>query len=382
MAALWSPKAKKWVNGRKDVWNQLSSFEAGEHVYWFHCASLGEFEQGRPLMEEIKEKEYCQVVVTFFSPSGYEVKKDYEGADLVVYLPKDSKKNALRFLEQINPSQVFFIKYEFWANYIFECKNRDIPIYSVAALFRKDQVFFTIYGGYMRKVLKSFSRIFVQNDSSKELLSSIDVDSELCGDPRYDRVMRNASSVTSYTDVKDFCDGKKVLICGSVWAEDLRVIQHQLSILKDWKLIVAPHEISEQFISKIETGINRGSIRYSKMSDYKEEDLLIIDNVGMLMNLYQYGSVAFVGGGFKTGLHNILEPAAFGLPVIFGDKHEKFPEAFEFIEGGIGFSIHDEKDFSRVFEQLSNEDLSQKVSEFMESRQGATDAILQDLTAT
>lgn len=380
VASIWSSKAKKWVNGRKNVWNEISTFEAGDHVYWFHCASLGEFEQGRPLMEEIKAKEHCQIVVTFFSPSGYEVKKDYNGADLVVYLPKDSKKNASRFLGLINPTHVVFIKYEFWANYILECKNREIPIYSVAALFRKDQVFFTAYGGFMRKILKSFSRIFVQNTASQELLASIDIESEICGDPRYDRVMRNAASVESYDDIENFCKGKKVLICGSIWADDLRVIQNQLSILKDWKVIVAPHEISEQFVSKIETGIRLSSIRYSEMSNYDMQDLLIIDNVGMLMNVYQYGDMAFVGGGFKTGLHNILEPAAFGLPVIFGDQFEKFPEAFEFIEGGIGFSVENEDSFVRVFSELSTTDFTQKVKEFMESRRGATEAILKDLS--
>lgn len=348
-------------------------------MVWFHCASLGEFEQGRPLMEEIKTNQKCQIVLTFFSPSGYEVRKNYAGADLVIYLPKDSRKNARRFLNAVQPSQVFFVKYEFWANYIFECGLRNIPIYSVAALFRKDQIFFRNYGGFMRSVLKAFTQIFVQNEASRDLLESIHIQSTVCGDTRYDRVMKNAEKVIKYPEVANFCDSKKVLVCGSIWDEDLEVIAGRINQLGDWKIIIAPHEISEKFISRIEGSIKRKSIRYSRIDFLKDEAVLIIDNVGMLMNLYQYGDVAFVGGGYRTGLHNILEPAAFGLPVFFGNRVEKFPEAATFIENGIGFVVEDSKTFEQVFDEVQNKVTREQVKAFMQSKRGATDVILKSL---
>lgn len=379
IAAIWVPKAKKLIKGRRAAWNQLSSFSPDETVIWFHCASLGEFEQGRPLMEKIKEELNCQIVLTFFSPSGFEVRKNYDGADLIIYLPKDSKRNARKFLDAIQPQYVFFIKYEFWANYIRECASRDISIFSVSALFRKDQVFFKGYGSYMRKVLAAFTQIFVQDESSRELLKSINISSTVCGDTRYDRVMKNAENVNQYPEIEQFCGEHKILICGSIWEEDLAVIQKKVSDLADWKVIVAPHEINENFIAKIQSGIKRSSLRYSSIEDYSNEDVLIIDNVGMLMNLYQYGNAAFVGGGYRTGLHNILEPAAFGIPVFFGDKHEKFPEAAVFIENNIGFAIPNAEAFYFKFEEVISDVSQQDIKNFMKSQMGATDIILAEL---
>ncbi|UKN03327.1 3-deoxy-D-manno-octulosonic acid transferase [Paracrocinitomix mangrovi] len=379
LASLWSPKAKKWVKGRKDVWEKLEKFNPSQMVYWFHCASLGEFEQGRPLMEAIKQNQNCQIVVTFFSPSGYEIRKNYEGADLVVYLPKDSSKNARRFIKCVQPKFVFFIKYEFWANYILTCKQEGIPVYSVAALFRKNQSFFTWYGGYMRKVLGAFNHIFVQNEHSQKLLSSIQIDSTVCGDTRYDRVMQNASKVQQYPKIEKYF-GNEVFILGSIWSEDLDVVKSSLSNLTDQKVIIAPHEISDSFIRKIESEIKLDSVRYSQFvkDDFQgSPQLLIIDNIGMLMNLYQYGSIAYVGGAFKTGLHNILEPASFGLPVIFGNKFEKFPEAFSFIEAGIGFSVDDAASFENTFQKVKSlKEINGKVLSFMKENQGATEKIL------
>lgn len=380
IASLWSSKAKKWVAGRKDLWQKLEGFDNSGDVIWFHCASLGEFEQGRPIMEKIKAQKDCKIVVSFFSPSGYEIRKNYEGADLVCYIPKDSIRNARRFLDLIKPREIYFVKYEFWANYILEASRRKIKLYSISAVFRKSQIFFKFYGGYMRSVLRVFDQIFVQNKASQHLLSSIQLDSVLAGDTRYDRVFENASKVQDYPLIKEFVRDKRVLVCGSIWMEDLKVIEEKLNALQGWKIIIAPHEIKDAFIHEIIERIRKKSIQYSVLNESNTDaDVLIIDNIGMLMNLYQYGDMAFVGGAFKTGLHNILEPAAFQLPVIFGDKYGKFPEAYDFIENGIGFPIEDAYDFNRVVDELSSQDLSSKVEGFMTTRRGATAIILSNV---
>ncbi len=377
IASLWSLKAKKWVAGRKDLWQKLEAFDNSGEVIWFHCASLGEFEQGRPIMEKIKAQKDCKIVVSFFSPSGYEIRKNYEGADLVCYLPKDSKANALRFLDLIKPTEIYFVKYEFWAYYIIEASRRKIKLYSISAVFRKSQIFFKFYGGYMRSVLRVFDQIFVQNKASQNLLSSIQLDSILAGDTRYDRVFENATRVQNYPLISEFVGDKKVLVCGSIWMEDLKVIEEKLNALQGWKIIIAPHEIKDAFIHEIIERIDKKSIQYSVLNESnKDAEVLIIDNIGMLMNLYQYGDLAYIGGAFRTGLHNILEPAAFQLPVIFGDKYGKFPEAYDFLENGIGFSIEDAYDFNRVVDELSNQDLRSKVEGFMTARRGATATIL------
>lgn len=379
IASLWNPKAKKWVKGRTEVWEKINSFKPARNVYWFHCASLGEFEQGRPLMELLKKEESCQIVLTFFSPSGYEVRKKYEGADLIIYLPKDARKNARKFLEAIKPKQVFFIKYEFWAHYINTCKLMSIPIYSVSAIFRKEQIFFKWHGGFMRQILKSFDMIFVQNQASQTLLEKIGIHSIVTGDTRYDRVAENAANVQSFKSVQNFCEADSVLICGSIWKEDLDVIRDKIKSLENWKVIIAPHEISVNFINEIIKEIGLSSTRYSELKEDDKAQVLIIDNVGMLMHLYQYGQLAFVGGGFRTGLHNILEPAAFGLPVIFGNKHEKFPEAQEFIDSEIGFAVSSPAEFSSTFDRLIDQNKKQEVLAFMNERRGATQKIMTSL---
>lgn len=233
----------------------------------------------------------------------------------------------------------------------------------------------------MRKVLTGFSKIFVQNDDSRALLNGIGIPSIVTGDTRYDRVLKNAEKVVPYPEIQAFCEDKKVLICGSIWAEDLAVIKTKINALEGWKVIVAPHEISERFIDHLENELTLSSIRYSNISSYSDQEVLIIDNIGMLMNLYQYGDVAFIGGGYKTGLHNILEPAAFGLPVFFGNKFEKFPEAFTFLEEGIGFTVPDSNTFYQLFEHIANKDLSSKVNDFMLSQKGATEKILAEIKA-
>jgi 3-deoxy-D-manno-octulosonic-acid transferase len=400
IAALWNPKAKKWVVGRRESLQKLENFslrpfrlpsmtDTGKAVepihpplYWFHCASLGEFEQGRPLIETLKTKSDCQIVVSFFSPSGYEIRKNYDLADLIFYLPVDSKKNAKKVFDYLNPTAVFFIKYEFWANYIFEAKSREIPFYSVSAVLRKNQIFFKWYGGYMRSVLNACTTIFVQNETSKNLLDSIKINSVLAGDTRYDRVMKNAEKAQRFPNIDSFTQGHKIFVCGSLWLPDLQTISAALQNLGDnWKIILTTHEIDEAHLKEAEGFFSSQKlIRYSKLNDQNSDSkILLIDNVGMLMHLYGYADLAYVGGAFKTGLHNILEPASFGLPVIFGPRHEKFPEAKLFIENGIGFSVSDAIDFESVLKKLQSENLKEKVIAFMNSQKGATNLIINSL---
>jgi len=380
VASLWNPKAKKWVKGRQVVWDQLQAFERSNDVpaYWFHCASLGEFEQGRPLMERLKAEQDCQLVITFFSPSGYEIRKNYELADLVVYLPKERRKNVVRFYRSIQPTKVFFIKYEFWAGYIFHAKSLGIPIYSVAAVFRSNQLFFKFWGGYMRRVLRQFDAIFVQEKTSEQLLSQINIPAIVAGDTRYDRVMSNAKKVDPYPEIERFIQGNSVFVVGSSWAEDEAVL---FPLLNDpnfsEKVIIAPHEIHESRIEAIESGLDQPSVRYSELAkgERKDAKVLIIDNIGMLMNLYQYAKVAYIGGAFGTGLHNILEPACFGVPVIFGPDHQKFREASVFIENGIGQSVSNFEELFRAYEQFKSADQKATIQAFMQERTGATSLI-------
>jgi 3-deoxy-D-manno-octulosonic-acid transferase len=405
VASLWNAKAKKWVSGRRESFAVLENFSEGKSkkgkdkraletldsqtkslilnplssTYWFHCASLGEFEQGRPLMEALKAQENCQIAVSFFSPSGFEIRKNYELADVVFYLPVDSKKNAQKVFELLQPKAVFFIKYEFWANYILESQKRKIPFYSVAAVFRKNQIFFRWYGSYMRQILKACTQIFVQHNSSQKLLKEIGIESIVSGDTRYDRVMKNAEKARRFELIDVFVNSKKVFVCGSLWRPDLEAVSEGLKNLgNEWKIILTTHEIDETHLTEAESFFSgKKIVRYSKLSAQNSDaEILLIDNVGMLMHVYGYANMAYVGGAFKTGLHNILEPASFGLPVIFGPHHKKFPEAPLFIDNGIGFSISSAAEFKLVLENLQTKNLKDEVLNFMNSQRGATDLIL------
>lgn len=382
IASIWNPKAKQWVRGRKESPEKLKKFKSDKPVHWFHCASLGEFEQARPLIEKLKANKDLAIAISFFSPSGYDIRKNYELSDLVFYLPEDSLANAKFLFNELNPVAVYFIKYEFWGNYIEEAHLRKVPIYSIAAVFRPDQIFFKWYGGYMRKLLHQFTKIFVQNEDSATLLASYNIKAIVSGDTRYDRVLANARKVKSFPEIENFIQAKKVLICGSVWEQDLATIAPVLNQLSDdWKIIVAPHEISKETIDNVSQKIGN-SVLYSTINTNNEllPKVLIIDNIGMLMHLYQYGNLAYIGGAFKTGLHNILEPAAFGLPVIFGPHHQKFHEAKLFIDQRVGFEISDSDSFQKCFEHLSdNSEIRDRVKLFMESNTGATEIIFSNL---
>ncbi|MDG1913585.1 MAG: glycosyltransferase N-terminal domain-containing protein [Crocinitomix sp.] len=377
VASLWNPKAKKWMQGRKDAWAKLDSWKRSEvPVYWFHCASLGEFEQGRPLIEKLKSTEDCQIVITFFSPSGYEIRKGYDRADLIIYLPQETQANVNRFLAKVKPSKVFFVKYEFWAKYIFTAKKEGAAVYSISAVFRKDQVFFRSYGGYMLNILKAFDHIFVQHEKSAKLLHEFNVESTVSGDTRYDRVMENAKKVKRYPELEKFIDGKKVLVVGSSWVEDEAVMLSTINDSEfDWKVIVAPHEIDKKRVGDLVAKFDKLTVRYSEIENVVKAEVLVIDNIGMLMNVYQYADLAYVGGAFGKGLHNILEPACFGVPVIFGNSFAKFQEASDFIEHGSGFSVQSESEFKAQFAELKVQDKRDQVLKFMNKRVGATDLI-------
>lgn len=384
VASLWHPKAKKWILGRRETRSRLTAFGKTKRntdlpLYWFHCASLGEFEQGRPLIEALKARESCQIAVSFFSPSGYEIRKNYELADVLFYLPVDSVSNARFVYENLHPRAVFIIKYEFWANYIFEAKSQNVPVYIVAAVFRKNQVFFKWYGGFMRRVLGACTAIFVQNEASQDLLKRIGITAVVSGDTRYDRVMKNATTARKFPAIDAFTRGHRIFVCGSLWTPDLEVVASELMKLgSDWKIILTTHEIDANRLREVEDFFaGKQVVRYSQLSEENfDAGVLLIDNIGMLMHLYGYSDLAYVGGAFKTGLHNILEPASFGLPVIFGPHHQKFPEASLFIENGIGFSISSSSQFEQILKTLQNQQLRDLVIAFMKAQCGATESIL------
>lgn len=351
-------KAALWIKGRKRIFetieNKLKN-DAAKRI-WFHCASLGEFEQAVPLIEKLKQKyPSYKIILTFFSPSGYELKKNTALAYAVFYLPMDSTANSKRFLDLINPEMAFFIKYEFWHYYIAELKRRNIPLYIISARFRANHIFFKWYGKFFLKMLKKVKHIFVQDESSFLLCTQVGIKNcYVSGDTRYDRVMEIASNPKQFPEIAKFGAGKKVLIAGSTWPEDEKLLSGIINQSNDdWKFIIAPHEISESHISRLISGIRKKTMRYSKLNN-TENDVLIIDNIGMLSSIYQYGHLSYVGGGLGRGLHNILEPAAYGLPVIFGNRIGKNPEAKAMIENGTGFTVSSDKELKTVFEKLND----------------------------
>lgn len=350
-------KATLFLSGRENVFDLLEQKRLpGEHYVWFHAASLGEFEQGRPIMESLKNShpEY-KILLTFFSPSGYEVRKDYQGADIICYLPMDMSWNVKRFLDIVQPDCAIFIKYEFWMNYLLELKKRAIKTYIVSAIFRESQLFFKWYGGYYRNLLKSFNHLFVQNDESVRLLHSIGFDNVTkVGDTRFDRVADIASSAKELPIVQLFKSDKKVLVAGSSWPNDEEILLSYFNQNKDVKLIIAPHEIHEEHLQSIISKLQRPYVRYTQATteNVSDADCLIIDCFGLLSSIYRYGEIAYIGGGFGVGIHNILEAAVYGIPVIFGPNYKKFQEAVDLIELGGAFSISDYTGFSRLMSDL------------------------------
>lgn len=389
VASLFSKKVKKMWQGERKAFDMLKEkVDPTDSYVWFHAASLGEFEQGRPLMERLRRDhpEY-KILLTFFSPSGYEVRKDYEGADIVCYLPLDTPLNAIRFLRMVRPVMAFFIKYEFWYNYLHILKHRHIPVYSVSSIFRPDQIFFKWYGRGYSKVLKCFTHFYVQNETSRQLLESIGInDVTITGDTRFDRVLQIKEQARQLPLVEAFVKDSKVFVAGSSWAPDEDIFIRFFNEHRDWKLIIAPHVIAEDHLQQIMHKLGRKAVRYTKTTaeEAGNADCLIIDCFGLLSSIYHYGDVAYVGGGFGVGIHNVLEAAVWDMPVIFGPNNKNFIEAQGLIAGGGGFEISSYADFEAVMTRfIDNGDALKEAGNcagrFVESCTGATKKILAEV---
>ncbi len=386
IATIGNKKARKMIYGHWSVYSQLKKqIDPNAEYLWFHAASLGEFEQGRPLIEAIRQRHpQYKILLTFFSPSGYEVRKNYEGADIVCYMPFDLKRCAKRFVNLAKPKMAFFIKYEFWRNFINELNKRDIPVYSVSSIFRPDQIFFKWYGGNYRNVLNSFEHLFVQNESSKKLLSEIGINNvEVVGDTRFDRVIQIRDAAKPVEVAESFKNGKRVIVAGSTWDPDEEILIDFVNSRTDVKLIIAPHVINEEHIQRIIARMKRPYVRYSQVNEHNIAGAayLIIDNYGMLSSIYRYGEIAYIGGGFGVGIHNTLEAAVYGVPVIFGPNHKRFMEAVQLIEVNGAFTISNAKELDSVLERLLSDDKLLKDSgynagHYVTGHAGATEKVL------
>jgi 3-deoxy-D-manno-octulosonic-acid transferase len=383
--SFFNQKAKFFIDGRKKLFEELEiKINNKEKHIWFHFASLGEFEQGRPVLEKLKSQYPAKkIVVTFFSPSGYEIRKNYALAD-VFYLPIDTASHAKRFIEAINPEMAIFTKYEFWHFYFKALKQRNIPLYLISGIFRENQSFFKWYGGFYRNILKAVTYFFVQNEESERLLKSIGINNVVVnGDTRFDRVYENAASPKSLPEIEKFINQAPTLICGSTWPEDEKLLASLPQKYPGWKFIIAPHEIHESHIESIEKQFPSGSLRFSVYKNSSADphsNILIIDNIGMLSSLYQYGDMAYIGGGFGAGIHNTLEAAAFALPVIFGPKYDKFQEAKDLIALNAAKSISSENELQQAFTEFQNNEGAKIASkQYVANKKGATEAILNQI---
>lgn len=390
--ALFNERAALLVKGRSSVWKQLNAIDLSGPVIWVHCASLGEFEQGRPLIEAIRDaKPDYKIVLSFFSPSGYEVRKNYNKADAVVYLPADTRRNARRFVQLIHPEKVFFIKYEYWFHYFKTLSEAGIPLYSVSSIFRPSQIFFKWYGGWFRRILSHVTQFYVQDETSSKLLNSIGIHNHVvAGDTRFDRVAAIAKHADDLPVVAEFSHGAKVLVAGSSWPPDESILADYINNAPaNVKFIIAPHEVHEGHISELIQKFKVPVCRYSQLNDTipTKARVLIIDTIGVLSAIYRYGSVAYIGGGFGKGIHNTLEAATYGIPVIFGPNHQKFKEAMDLIAAGGGFNINTRDDFDKIMSKLWNNDPAKSLLEasgraagdYVQSMCGATPLIMNNL---
>lgn len=386
LAARFSPKARLIIEGRKDTPLRLGRLDATRPVVWFHASSLGEFEQGRPLMEAVRRThpEY-QILLSFFSPSGYTVRQDYAGADVVVYLPSDRSSSVRRFLDLARPSKAIFIKYDFWPTMLYELRERGIPTYLISAIFRPDQLFFRPWGKWYLRLLTLFERLYVQDEDSRQLLQRHGITAvSVAGDTRFDRVIEIASAARAIPDAAAL-EGK-VLVAGSTWPEDEAILLPYFNRLgSEYKLIIAPHEIHEEHLQAIEAQLTRPYMRYSQLQagatgDY---DCLIIDCFGLLSSIYRYGRYAWVGGGFGKSVHNTLEAAVYGIPVFFGPEVHKHREVRELIQRGLGFVLHSEEDFAALLQRFDDEatcrEVAQQLERFFAEQRGATEQLLSEL---
>lgn len=399
-ASLFNEKVRKMWRGEREAFKILKQkVDPNAKYIWFHAASLGEFEQGRPLMERIrKDNPQYKILLTFYSPSGYEVRKNYEGADIICYMPVDTRLNAIRFLRLVRPVMAFFIKYEFWSNFLHILKHRNIPTYSVSSIFREDQVFFKWYGRSYAGVLKCFTRFFVQNEESKRLLEGIGITAvDVVGDTRFDRVLQIKEAAKQLPICEAFRTGVassqsadvphhdfKVFVAGSSWPPDENIFIPFFNEHKDWRLLIAPHVIAEEHLKLILSLIKgKKVVRYTQTTpeEAAEADVLIIDCFGLLSSMYNYGDVAYIGGGFGVGIHNTLEAAVWNMPVIFGPNNKKFQEAQGLLKSDGGFEINTYEDFSGLMSSLMNDEAflkqaGDKAGAFVAHLAGATDKVL------
>jgi 3-deoxy-D-manno-octulosonic-acid transferase len=391
IGSLFLPKAKKWIAGRTNWKVQLAPVSSNSlPVMWFHFASLGEFEQGRPLMEQLKKERKCYLIITFFSPSGYEVRKHYGTADLVLYLPPDYPANAKVFIDLIQPTAAFFIKYEFWFNYLAALKEKQIPTYLISGIFRPQQHFFKWYGAWFRKRLTSFSHFFVQNQASLELLQSIGYqNASLSGDTRFDRVIEIAEQKKQFSYLSSFAKNSKVMIIGSNWPSDDELLLPFINKeAKGYKFVIAPHNVNPAQLNTLDEKLKLSTIRYSaitQQTDLSRIQVMIIDSVGFLSHLYQYGHIAYIGGGFGANVHNILEAATYGLPTIFGPNYHKFEECKALVFRKGAFSIRNGATLLVIFNQLQEQEFYTKASlaatTYVKEQSGGTAIILKALNS-
>lgn len=386
IASLFSKKVRNmWRGERQAIGIIKEKMDPNAQYVWFHAASLGEFEQGRPLMEQLKREhpEY-KILLTFFSPSGYEVRKNYEGADIITYLPLDTIMNARRFLRTIRPVMAFFIKYEFWYNYLHILKYRKVPVYSVSSIFRLEQVFFKWYGRSYGRVLHCFTHFFVQNEISRQLLAKIGINEvTVVGDTRFDRVLQIKEAAKQLPVVEAFTDGHRTFVAGSSWQPDEDIFIPWFNAHKDWKLIIAPHVIGEDHLQQILSKIEGKAVRYTQASaeEVRDAQVLIIDCFGLLSSIYHYGEVAYVGGGFGVGIHNLPEAAVWGVPVIFGPNNQRFQEAQQLKACGGGLEINGVADFQRIMDRFDAnpqqvEADGKKAGDYVKGKAGATGKVL------
>lgn len=387
LVSPFNAKAALWVAGRRDVFERMrKAIKPGERLFWLHAASLGEFEQGRPVIEHVRRRypEY-KILLTFFSPSGYEVRKNYEGADYIFYLPADTPRNVRRFMEIVRPEIAMFVKYEFWHNYLTALRGSHCRTFIFSTIFRRDSIFFRWYGSRWREALTTFERLFVQNEESKRLLVSIGVDRvTIAGDTRFDRVAEIARNTPRVEIVERFAGEAKVFVCGSTWAPDEEIIMPLLKAYPEMKFIIAPHEMDQARIDRMVGGAPNGAVRFTRCdgaTDFEGVQMMVIDTIGILSSVYKYASYAYIGGGFGVGIHNTLEAATFGLPIAFGPNYHKFKEARDMIGTGSAHSVHSHEELREWLDAFESHSVfynaTRKVAaDYVERNIGATDIIL------
>ncbi len=383
--SLFNEKARKLRHGHHHAFEKLKKeVDPNTRYVWFHAASLGEFEQGRPVIEHLKrEQPDVKILLTFFSPSGYEIRKNFTGVDLVSYLPLDTPGNARKFIKLINPSKAIFIKYEFWPNYLLALHKAKVPTYIISAIFRPDQLFFKPYGKWYLGLLKAFSHIFVQDENSLRLLKSHNIENvSICGDTRFDRVFDLHQQAKQFSLIEEFVQDKKVIVAGSTWPKDESLLIRYHNEHPDVKLILVPHEIHKTHLYDIFKLLQGDFVRYTEATSVNvlTSNCLIVDTIGMLSSIYRYANVAYIGGGFGEGIHNTLEAAVYGVPVIFGPNYQNFREARELISEGGAFSINNYDELEKMLDNLLNNTESGKIAgAYVKNNTGATDLIIKEI---